>query len=304
MAVSFELFSQVNVWSCKVWPTQVDTTFWYTWAAQTWTVPTTGQYCIEVRWAQWGDSACATGDYSSWARWAYAAWKICLTQGCTLNIYVGWAGCPSNCLWCHTVCWWYNWWWSWWWVCYSSWWSSTWWWGWWTDVRYNWTTLYNRFIVAWGWAGWATGACGSWCACSLVFCCWWWWGACWCWAWWWTQTSAWRCGSFWCWANALAPINYRSTTPWWWGWRYWWWGCCCNDCYVSNTSSAIRCGSWWSSYTYTSATCANHPCTACLWSLPLMTNAVCCGCWSSFPSPTWWTETWHTWNWCVRIRSV
>lgn len=272
----------------------VDTCFWYTWWQQTITLePHT--YCIEVWWAQgWGSY-----NNNPWAKWAYAAWTIEFTSQTTLYIYVWWQWWCSSSIWCHSwIAWWYNWWWTWWWTYYSSWSSST-GWGWGgTDVRYNWTTLYNRFIVAWGWAGWWTQSYGSY----YYYSCWWWWAVNGCWTWWWTQTSAGQNWSFWQWANAYANINWRSTVPWWGWWWYWGWWCSYND--SGWASSALVCASGWSSYTYTSSTCWNHPNKACLWSLPLMTNAVCCWCWSNFPTASWSTETWHSWCGCVRIRSI
>lgn len=274
--------------------TPVDRCFSYTWWQQTITLEP-HKYCIEVWWAQgWGSYNNNPG-----AKWAYAAWTIEFTSQTTLYIYVWWQWWCSNSLWCHSwIAWWYNWWWTWWGTYYSGWCSSV-WWGWGgTDVRYNWATLCNRFIVAWGWAGWWSQRCSSY----YYYSCGWGWADNWCWVWCWTQTAAWRCWWFWQWANATAPSNWRSTTPGWgWGW-YWWGWCCVND--SAWTSSALVCASGWSSYTYTSSTCWNHPNKACLWNLPLMTNAVCCWCWSSFPTASWGTETWHSWCGCVRIRSL
>ena len=272
----------------------IDCCFWCTWDVQSITLEPSS-YCIEVRWAQgWGSY-----NDNPWAKWAYAAWTITLTSNTTLYIYVWWQWWCSTTIWCHSwIAWWYNWWWSWWGSCYSGWRSST-GWGWgWTDVRYNWTTLCNRFIVAGWWAGWWTQICGS----TYKYSCWWGWAANWCWAFGWTQTAAWRCWWFWQWANATANTNWRSTTPGW-GWGWYWWGWCC----VSDSvwaSSALVCASGWSSYTYTSSTCWNHPNKSCLGSLPLMTSAVCCWCWNSFPTASWSTETWHSWNGCARIRSL
>lgn len=281
--------------TCSISCQRMDQCRWYTWSAQPRTVPATWNYCIEVWWAQWW------GSYWSnpWAKWWYAAWKICLTQWCVLNIYVWWQWWTSNSIWCHSwISWWRNWWWSWWWTCYSGWCSSTWWWWWWTDVRFNWSTLCNRFIVAWWWAWWGTQIYGG----TYKYSCWWWGWTTWCWTWWWTQNSAKNNWGFWQWANAWANHTWRSTTPGWGWWWYWWWWCCLND--SAWGSSALVYASWWSSYTYTSSTCWNHPNKWCLWSLPLMTNAVCCACDNSFPTAAWWTETWHSWNWCVRIRIV
>ena len=268
--------------------------FWYTWAEQCITL-NPWKYCIEVRWAEWwkGASSC----YANWPKWAYAAWTIKLTSQSTFYIYVWWKWCNTGSYGSHSVAWWWNWWWTWWWTnrdCANSW---VWWWWWWTDVRYNWNTLYNRFIVAGWWAwGWAMRYYSDRPYTSNN---WWGWGAQWYWAWPGTQTSAWRCWSFWQWANMSWWYN-NSTAPWWWWWWYGWWWCFS----VSNDWCAVACGSWWSSYTYTSDTCWNHPCKICLWDLPLMTNAVCCWCADTFPTADGWTETWHIGCWCVKISKA
>ena len=293
--------AEVYVWDVKIWPTTppvvpVDVCFWYTGACQTWTVPSTQEYCIQVWWAQWGNSPSAS---YVWWYWAYAAGKVCLEEWCTLYIYVWWHPATCSTRWGYT-CWW-NWGWCWRVGCYSGSWVYTQWWGWGTDVRYNWTTLCNRFIVAWGGAWWACGNCQSTNMATL-----WAWGwVCWCspaWAnWVWKQNAAGCRWSFWQWATWGTDCDYKNHAWWGWGWWYWWGATNCR----CDSNRTYQCCAWWgSSYTYTSSTCSNHPNKACLGNLPLMTDAVCCpGSWT-IPTPSWGTQTWWQWNGCVKITNV
>jgi len=274
----------------------VDIRFWYTWAAQSILLkPHT--YCLEVWWASWWV-------WSWWWEnmrwlWWYSGWCLKITSNTTLYIYV-W-----EC-WAQDQVWKFNWWapWQerWGWQC-ASWW-------WWTDISLCWWTWdstnhwYSRIIVAWWW--WATWEVPS----SQ---CWWhWWWCSWTvwWsnhvAWWpWTQTSAWwnyyNCSnyrvvcaaSFGKWWTAYDTCHSSYDANWWWGgWYGWGWGW--DDWW----------GWWWSWYVFTSATVWNYP----SWRIPTsnyyLTNAYSCAWNTSFPSPSWWTETWHSWYWCARIRSL
>lgn len=292
---------EIYVGTTKVRPTTppvepVDICFWYTWAAQWWTVPSTQEYCIEVWGAQWGNSP--SSSYVWWYGW-YAAGKICLTEWCKLCIYVGWQPDTCTLMWCYS-CWW-NWWGCWRVWCYSgSWVYAQWWWGG-TDVRYGWTTLCHRFIVAW-WGAW--GVCGN-CQSTNMATAWAWGWTCWCspaWAnWVGKQTAAWSRWSFGQGATWGTDNNYKNHA--WWGWGWWYWGGA--SCCKSDSNKTLQCCAWWGSwYTYTSSTCWNHPNASCLSDLPFMTDAVCCS-WSwTIPTPTWWSQTWWQWDWCVRIRSV
>jgi len=259
-------------------PTPTD--FEYTWAEQCidlrkWT------YCLEVRWAQW---------WNNWWKWWYSSWCITLNNKEAVYIYVWqcWYNGTSSA---------FNWWWRW--SCTWRWW----WWGWWTDIRIGWNTLYHRRIVA-GWWWWkdASWNCYDWWV--------WWWctwwsvsrwnssSAAWCG---WTQTAAWWYDNnwatatwswFWVWWywNCSDSSNYAIT---WWGWwRYWWWGGQANSWW------------WWSWYVYNSSTCSNAPSWYCHCTAYFLTNANTYVWTASFPSPSWWTETWHTWNGYARITPI
>lgn len=272
---------KVYKWDTQIYPPLDWPTFQYTWDVQTYTIPETWTYTIVAYWAQWGKWYT-----QEWWYWWMASWDICLQQWDVLNIYVWWQWESLEEWSCKLVCGWWNGWGKWVWVCYS-WGCSYWGWGWWwSDVRYNWTTLCHRFIVAWWWAGWSY-------ACYWSKYIWLWpetWAGWWeCWCGWrpWTQTKAWTGWSFWCGANACCT-NYRTSAPWWWGWWYWWWGCNYSD----TPSCYCICQSWgWSAYVYTASTCQNHPNKACLWNLPLMTWASC-------------STASRQWNWMVGIYKV
>lgn len=273
--------------------TPVDRCFWYTWWQQSITLePYT--YCIEVWWAQgWNYNS----SYCWWYGW-YAAWTINLTSNTTLYIYVWWQPATITSW---TSPGWYNGWWTWTYTYYR--WTSAypqWWWGG-TDVRYNWNTLYHRFIVAGWWAGWNYWSYST-INMSTVWAGWW---DCWCSPCWaayvWCQTAAGCRWSFWQWWNWWTATNYKHQWSWGWWWWYGWW----SSWNYSDSSSWYHCQvGWWSWYTYTSSTCWNHPNKACLWDLPLMTNAKCCpGSWA-IPTPSWWSQTGWRGNGCVRIRSL
>ena len=264
--------------------------FCYTWAEQCvnlkkWT------YCLEVWWASW---FCCEA-YAS-GRWGgYSVWCITLTSPQTAYVYV----------------WWHPTWQTWWWNGWGNWYSSYWmWWWWWTDIRMWWKTLCNRVIVAW----WSWG---NNCTIANCYAQWWAWGwACWMqwysntassgWAnrdWWWgTQTSwwvAWSSGwsawTFWQWWTSCSWYN-----AWGWGWGWYGWGWA----YDNDSDNDWRWWGWGSWYTWTASTCSSNPAPACLSWIPYLTGAACCPWCVSFPSPDWWTETWHFWHWYVRITKI
>lgn len=264
----------------------VDRCFWYTWGQQSITLQP-HKYCLEVWWAEWWRWIKNWSTTTNWGRWWYSWWCITLNTSTTLYIYIWWKWCSLWRSTYGTASWWYNWWWD---VrTYWSWWA----WWWWTDIRIWWNTLYYRRIVAgwWGWTWWLCTWWAWWWICWVSWWCWWWWTqTSWWWSWWWTSCfwySSWSFWQWWCWS---------WYTEWWWG-GWWWW-------YGWGWTSYQWWAWWWSWYVYTSATCWNAPsgyshCTA-----YFLTNAYTC-CWTvSFPSPSWGTETWHSWCWCVRIRSL
>ena len=273
--------------------TPIDCCFWYTWAQQGITLePHT--YCIEVWWASWWTYWSAAG------KWWYAGWCITLTNATCLYIYVWWC-------WTYTFTnsgcnpWWWNWGWNW--YNYST--TYIWPWGWWwTDVRIWGNTLYHRRIVAgWGWGWWYYSSCSAMC----------WWAGWWAnwvqwwnyssryWGNWWTQTSWWSnsrtcCMVTWSFWQGWYKTSWYGWYNWSWGWGGWYWGW---------AWSAVSAWGWgWSWYVYTSSTCSSAPSWYCHCTAYYFTNSCCC-CWIvSFPSPSWWTETWHSWCGCVRIRSI
>lgn len=253
--------------------TPIDCCFWYTWAEQSITLQP-HEYCLEVWWASWW--------YNNYCwKWWYSSWCITIPSETTVYIYVWW-------------CWWYwswaAWWRNWWWISWTYWGNNpSWWWWWASDIRIWGNTLYHRRIVAgWGWGWWHNHAYDYW------------------WVWWWICWEKWKNYSWWTttyytiqatqtsWASFWNWTNWYSWTTWWWGgWWWYWWGWTCWEWW-----------SWWSWYVYTSSTCSSTPswyyhCTA-----YFLANAYTC-CWLvSFPSPSWSTETWHSWCGCVRIRSL
>lgn len=282
---------------------QIFCDFWYTWAEQCVTLPR-WKYKLQVWWAWWWSC-----NDNCKGKWWYSEWCITLPEETTLYVYVWWQW--SRCSW-----WWYvvNWWWNGWGNArvYSK--PEVWSWWWWTDIRIWWNTLYHRRIVAWGW--WGGWNADIWQWFWWGWCCWLW---CWTWSWiidytgyrsgvwptYWSQTSPWDvhaysswevwssvAASFWQWWYMYANCTSNTSTWWWWGWWYWWW--------VENHKSWW----WWSWYTYNSSTCWYAPNWYCHCTKYFLTNWISC-CWNqSFPSPDWNTETWHSWNGCVKISSV
>lgn len=265
--------------------------FWYTWCEQCvnlrkWT------YCLEVWWASW---FCCE-DYAS-GRWGgYSVWCITLTSPQTAYVYVWW----------HPT--WQAWWWNGWGNWYYSYWM--WWWGW-TDIRLWWNTLCHRIIVAWwswgnnctlatniaqwwawGWACWMEWYCNTYNS-------WIWYNRSWWWAsqtsWWVARNTSWSAWSFWQWGSSCGWYN-----AWGWGWGWYGWGWA----YDNDSDNDWRWWWGWSWYTWTASTCSSHPAPACLNWIPYLTGAACCPWCVSFPSPAWWTETWHFWHWCVRIQQI
>lgn len=274
---------------------QIFCEFWYTWAEQCVTLPR-WKYCLEVWWAQWWSCA------RVWWFWWYSSWKINITQNTVAYIQVWWAW--TTWTW---VDWWYNGWWR---GCSINNRSMTSWW-WWTDIRLWTNDLYHRVIVAWWWWGWAET--DYWCWTWLNWAGWWlnWINNCWnsdrrYWYWW-TQTSWWGARTetnwdssyittclvwkFWQWGWAdgisTAYINWWGW-GWYWGWAWWpdWWA-------------------WWGSwYIWSATSCSCHPNQSCMSWICYMTDWILCAWNTTFPSPSWWTETWHSWCWYAKISSV
>lgn len=287
VSVANEL-KNVYIWEYTQ-PTQTD--FCYTWAEQCVTLqPWT--YKLQVWWA--------SSSNTNWVWcWWYSEWCITLSEPTIAYVYVWstWASAAGSVT--GSVDWWYNWWWAWY-VCSYA--AN--WWGWGTDIRIWWNTINHRRIVA-GWAGGCGYYSNAWC--------WWYWGG----ITWWTwcnNGSWWSCGTWWSqtawWANWNS--NYSCTTnwsfwqwwckysyvncwwSWWWGWWYWWWP----------WWWYAQAWWWWSGYVYNSSTCSCAPSWYCHCTDYFLTNAFTC-CWIvQFPSPNWWTETWHLWNGYAKIYRV
>lgn len=264
-------------WASSLW---TDKSFWYTWSAQTFTIPP-GTYCLQVWWAWW---YC-----SKW--WWYSSWCIVLTSAVNAYAYVWWQW------WSNTVWWWNGW---------GSWVSNWQWWWWASDIRIWNTTLCNRVIVAW-WAWW------RWASNSYP---WWWWGWCYWWDWYdnWQRTQ-WSARSWWGWYQ---NVWWCAWCTWWnkwtfwqgwsaswysswgWGWGWYWWGWA----YDNDSDADGRWWGWGSGYVWTSATCSCNPTPSCLSTSYYLCNAVSCMWWCTIPAPWWWTESWHTWHGCIKITKV
>ena len=287
---AFALDTDWNVLSEACWYTDLwtDKAYWYSGAIQTVSLPP-GTYFFQVWWAQgWPSRGWCR---MCWWQWWYSAWCIKFNSTTTVYVAVWWQWCSS---------------------CGCGWWNGwgngycCWaWWGWGTDIRIGWDTIYYRRLVAGWWAWWG----------NAPNCCYWkaWWtywmngnGAWNSWYWnraWWSacQTAWWNaCTSSWYWSfgqwwNAVWP--YSS----WWGggWRYWWgWW------YDSDSDADGWYGWGWSWYIYTSAYCACAPSWYNHNTAYYLCNAVICCGWSSFVSPSWSTETWHTWTWYAKITKI
>lgn len=274
-------------WNMSLW---TDKVYWYTWAAQSLTIPA-WTYKLQVWWASWFCNA----SYVAW-RWGwYAEWCITLTSAKTAYVYIWW----------HPT--WQAWWRNWWGAGYSSYWM---WWGWGTDIRIWGNTLCHRVIVAW----WSWG---NNCTLSCAWAQWWaWWWMYWMrgmdntqasqWSnrdWWWAWPNYWGCAwstwwsawTFWQWWTSCSWYNAWG---WWGGWYGWGWA------YDNDGDNDWRWGWGWSWYVWTSANCQYHPAPACLSWIPYLTNTIIF-CWAqTFTSPTWWTETWHFWHGCAKITRI
>lgn len=267
--------------------------FCYTWDAQSVSLPA-WSYKLQVWWAE--------GGYYTWGsasgKWGYAEWCITLNNATCLYIYVGWTWAATN-----TNNWQNAWWFNWWWAGYNYSTNYIWTWGWWgTDIRIWWNTLYHRRIVAgWGWWWWYYPSCSSMC---------WWvgWWACWIWWWaygsypwwgWWTQTSWWTNSYFcnmvaWSFWQGWYKTNWTSWYNWSWGWWWWYWGW---------AWAAVSAWWWgWSWYIYTST--SSVPSWYCTCSAYYICNGHTCLWNTVIPSPSWWTETWHSGNGCVIITQI
>lgn len=258
-------------------------TFSKTWAEQSWTVPVTWKYKLEVRWAEWGN---LNWNQAAWWRWWYACWTVKLTAGTVLKIYVWWKWWYWN--WADS--WWFNWWGKWWSYSYRI--TSNTWWGWWaSDIRIWWNTLYDRLIVAWwgwGWNAW-------WAETEYAYG---WWESWWmsrAWNQWWTQTSAWNWASFWNWASNWWYAWNNYWWAWWgWGWYWWWSGWWTSDGWNNNYTAW-----WWSWFVWTWQEEVPD------WYLVsedyILSDTQNIAWNQEMPNPAWWTMTWNTWDWLVVI---
>lgn len=234
---SFELFNQVNVWDCKVWPTQATVErllVWWGWA--------------------WGRSRYRAG-------WGWGAWWVVSCQcdtlpvgtSCCVVIWAWWKWCNTLYTWaCQS---WKN----------SCFWSHVAYWGWWgwgmcsCTIACTWAAGWS-----WWWGAWCTGGASWWAACSWQWNC----GGKWC-AWWWG--GWWVCGAWtnatclccaWKWWN-WASFHWISYGAWGWGWACnlsgTWWDCWWWDgwCYRTAWCPATSCwsGWWWGWYTTCSSCC-------------------------------------------------